>query len=156
MRGRAQIAGLAAAIAAAGSAAWAASLSAADLADLKRAYVAAALASSEAPAVREERRLREPSAGFMLGAALGAWTAAHDELAYDLANPQAAGAPHASQGPADRDAIDEACREEKAAFARLQARSLDLEPAAVLEAAAVPDPALLDAWRARRERAPDC
>jgi hypothetical protein len=159
MRRRALIAGLTVALpAAVGSAAWAAPLSAADLADLKRAYAASALASSEAPVVREERRLREPSPGFMLGAALGAWTAARDQLDYDLKNPQAAGPPHASQGPADVDAIDQDCREEEAAFERLEARgrTLSLDPSEVLEAAALPEPAVLDAWRARRGHAPAC
>lgn len=138
----------------------AASLSAADVADLKRAFAAAALSTSEEPAVRAERARvgREPSAGFMVGAALGAWTAARDQLDYDLKNPSAAGPPHASQGPADLDAIGQDCREEKVAFERLQMRSraLELEPAAVLRAAAVADVALLEAWRARRDHGPAC
>jgi len=92
----------------------------------------------------------------MIGAALGAWSAARDQLDYDLKNPSAAGPPHASQGPADLDAIDQDCRDEKVAFERLEIRSraLDLEPAEVLKAAAMADAALLDAWRSRRNRAP--
>ena len=127
-------------------------------ADLKRAFNAAALSTSEEPAVRAERTRGEPSPGFMIGAALGAWTAAREQLDYDLKNPSAAGPPHASQGPADLDAIDQDCRDERVAFERLETRSraLDLEPATVLKAAAIANPALLDAWRSRRDHAPAC
>lgn len=133
-------------------------LSAADIADLRRAFAAAALSTSEEPAVRAERSRGEPSAGFMLGAALGAWSAAHDQLDYDLKHPSAAGPPHASQGPADLDAIDQDCRDEQVAFERLESRSraLGAAPVEVLQAAAIPDPVLLDAWRARRDHAPAC
>lgn len=124
----------------------------ADLADLKRAYAANALSSSEEPAVRAERALREPSAGFMLGAALGAWTAARDQLDFDLKNPAAAGAPHASQGAANLDAIDQDCREEKTAFEHLEARSraLGLEPGEVVEATGAKEPGLAETWLRRR------
>ena len=120
-------------------------------ADLKRAFAAAALSTSEEPAVRAERARGEPSAGFMLGAALGAWTAAKAQLDYDLKNPQAAGAAHASQGPANLEAIDEDCREEKVAFERLDSRSraLGLEPSQTLAMAGA-DAALAEAWRIRR------
>jgi hypothetical protein len=149
---------LSAALAALALPARAASLSANDGADLKRAFAAAALSTREEPAVRSERARREPSSGFMLGAALGAWIAARDQLDYDLKNPSAAGPPHASQGPADLDAIGQDCSDETLAFSRLDKRSraLDLEPAEVLKAAAVPDPALPDAWRMRRDHAPAC
>ena len=150
-------AGLAAGLTLSGPAqAQAGALSPADRADLRRAYAAAALSSSEEPAVREERRLREPSTGFMIGAALGAWTAARDQLDYDLNNPQAAGAAHASQGPANLEAIDQDCREEKVAFERLTARAdaLAIAPADVLKAAGAEDPALPEAWRARRGQGP--
>ena len=150
-------AGLAAGLVLFGAArAQAGALSPADEADLRRAYAAAALSSSEEPAVREERRLREPSTGFMLGAALGAWTAARDQLDYDLKNPQAAGAAHASQGPANLEAIDQDCREEKVAFERLTARAdaLAIAPTAVLKAAGVVDAALLEVWRSRSGQGP--
>ncbi|MGZ3399495.1 MAG: hypothetical protein ACXWKX_09570 [Caulobacteraceae bacterium] len=134
----------------------AAGLSPADQADLRRAYAASALSTSEEPAVRAERALRVPSTGFMLGAALGAWTAARDQLDFDLKNPAAAGAPHASQGAANLDAIDQDCREEKTAFDRLESRSraLGLEPSGVLEAAGSKDPALARYWGARRSGGP--
>ena len=141
----------------------AADVSAAAGDDLKRGFAAAALSTSEEPAVRAERARAgrvggEPSSGFMIGAALGAWIAARDQLDYDLKNPSAAGPPHASQGPADLDALAQDCRDEKVAFERLEMRSraLDLEPAAVLEAAAIADPSLLAAWRSRRGDAPAC
>jgi hypothetical protein len=138
--------------------AWAAPLSPADRADLARGFAASALSSSEEPAVRAERALREPSAGFMLGTALGAWTAAREQLDFDLKNPQAAGAPHASQGPANLDAVDDDCREEGAAFDHLESRSraLSLEPSQVLGAAGADEPALRNAWRERRDHAPAC
>ena len=149
---------LSAALAALALPARAATLSAINIADLKRAFAAAALSTREEPAVRAERAHREPSAGFMIGAALGAWIAARDQLGYDLKNPQAAGPPHASQGPTDLDAIGQDCSDEQLAFTRLETRShaLGLEPAEVLKAAAVPDPALPDAWRMRRDHAPAC
>lgn len=134
------------------AAALAAGLSRGELADLKRGYAASALSSSEEPAVRAERDLREPSAGFMLGVALGAWTAARDQLDFDVKNPAAAGAPHASQGPPNLDAIEQDCREEQIAFDRLESRNraAGLEPADALAAADVRDPGIASAWRSRR------
>jgi len=135
-------------------------LSGADSADLKRAFAAASLSTSEEPAVRAERMRGEPSAGFMIGAALGAWTAAREQLDYDLKNPAAAGPPHASQGAPVDEAMEQDCREETTAFERLETRSRaqGLEPAAVLQAAAIPDPGLEDAWRVRTRQgsAPIC
>jgi hypothetical protein len=136
----------------------AADLSPGAAADLKRAFSAAALSTSEEPAVRAERTRGEPSAGFMLGAALGAWTAARDQLDYDVKNPSAAGPPHQSQGPPDLDAIEEDCRAEKVAFERLESRSraLGLKPAEVVRAAGMEDPGLAEAWRARSGGALPC
>ena len=136
---------------AAASPAFAASLSATDQADLRRAYEAAKLSTSEQPALRAERRDREPSPGFLLGAALGSWTAAAAQLSFDLNNPTAAGPPHVSQTGGDQDALAMDCDEEKTAFANLQDRSraAALAPADVLGAAGVTDTAMADAWRAR-------
>jgi len=121
--------------------------------DLRRAFQAASLSTSEEPAVRAERGRGEPSAGFMLGAALGAWTSAAAQLAFDLRTPNAAGPPHASQSGDNDEAIEQDCAEEKTAFARLDARAagLDLDPKSVLQLAAVPAPAdVLSRWLARR------
>jgi hypothetical protein len=87
----------------------------------------------------------------MLGAALGAWTAAAAQLSFDLKNPTAAGPPHVSQTGGDPDALAMDCDEEKTAFANLQDRSraAALAPADVLGAAGVTDTAMADAWRAR-------
>ena len=136
----------------------AADLSAAAAADLKRAFAAGRQSTSEEPAVRAERARGEPSAGFMIGAALGAWSAARAQLDYDLKNPAAAGPPHASQGAPVDEALDQDCREEKTAFDRLEERSRaqGLDPAAVVAAAGGLDPALLDAWRFRRDHASAC
>jgi len=104
--------------------------------------------------VRAERARGEPSAGFMIGAALGAWSAASAQLDYDLKNPAAAGPPHASQGAPVDEALDQDCREEKTAFDHLEARARDLDPAAIVQAAGAPDAALADAWRRRRDHPP--
>lgn len=87
----------------------------------------------------------------MLGAALGAWTAARAQLDFDLNNPTAAGPPHVSQTGSDDEALGQDCADDRIAFGHLQARSsaLGLEPAQVLAAAAVAGPAALAAWRAR-------
>jgi hypothetical protein len=121
--------------------------------DLRRAFLVASMSTSEEPAVRAERRLREPSAGFMLGAALGAWTAAAAQLDFDLRAPNAAGSPHASQSGDNDDALQQDCAEEKTAFTRLDARAagLDLDPKSVLRLAAVSIAAeILPRWLARR------
>ena len=121
--------------------------------ELRRAFLAASLSTSEEPAVRAERRQREPSSGFMLGAALGAWTAASAQLEFDLKSPNAAGPPHASQNGDNGEAIEQDCAEEKTAFARLDARAtgLNLAPKTVLQLAAVPEADLVLArWLTRR------
>jgi hypothetical protein len=147
-----------AAVAALALPARAADLSAAAAADLKRAFAVAALSTSEEPAVRAERARGEPSTGFMIGAALGAWAAARDQLDYDLKNPSAAGPPHASQAAPVDEALEQDCREEKTAFDRLEARSMaqGLDPAEVVEAAGAAGSSLADAWRRRRGHAPAC
>jgi hypothetical protein len=119
-------------------------------ADLVRAMRMVGPSTSEAPAVRTERKAGEPAPAFMLGAALAAWTAAQAQVAFDARSPEAAGPPHNSQSGDTEDYIRQDCAEEAAAFADLQSRSaaLRLEPAQVL-AAAASDPALLRAWRAR-------
>ena len=101
----------------------AADLAAGDRIDLQRALKAVGPSSSEEPAVRLERQTREPSPAFMLGAALGAWASARDQLDFDLRNPAAAGAPHASQGAANADAIADDCSEEAVAFGHLDDRA---------------------------------
>ena len=124
-----------------------------DRAEIRRAVLAVGLSSSEEPAVRQERRSREPSAAFLLGAALAAWIQAREQLEFDLTNPAAAGAPHASQGPANEDAIAEDCAEEMQAFAHLDARAsaLGLTVEQVTAAAALQNrDALAIAWQARR------
>jgi hypothetical protein len=132
-------------------AAGAADLSPSAQADLRRAYAAAALSTSEEPAVRAERRTREPSPGFMLGAALGAWTAAAAQLAFDLNNPAAAGPPHVSQTGHNDDALAQDCADETTAFTRLDSRAqaLGLTPAAVTAAAGAPAMQAA-AWQTRR------
>jgi hypothetical protein len=126
-------------------------LSPSDRADLRRAYEAAKLSTSEEPAVRAERRAREPSPGFMLGAALGAWTAAAAQLDFDLKNPTAAGPPHVSQTGADDEALRQDCTDEATAFMRLDSRAgvLGLAPVQVVEGAGV-EKRVAQAWTARR------
>ncbi len=85
-------------------------------AEIGRGAAAVSLSTSEAPALRAERLNREPSPGFLLGAAYRAWSNAAAVLAFDLANPTAAGPAHASQNGALSDFIREECREEAAAF----------------------------------------
>lgn len=136
-----------------GSPAVAAGLDAAGQADLRRAFAAASLSTSEEPAVRAERREREPSPGFMLGAALGAWTAAAAQLDFDIRNPTAAGPPHASQSGDNGEAIAQDCVEENTAFSRLDARAAALgpDPKSVLDLAGAPEPERTrSAWLKRR------
>lgn len=122
----------------------AADLDAAALADLRRAVAAVGLSTSDQPALRVERGIREPSRAFMLGAAQAAWTNAAAQLAFDLANPTAAGPPHASQTGDLAQFLTDDCREEATAFAALQAgmRQLGLS-AAQLAAAAGADQAAI-------------
>jgi hypothetical protein len=123
--------------------------------DLRRAYAAASLSTSEEPAVRAERQARDPSPAFMLGAALGAWTAAAAQLAFDVRNPAGAGPPHASQTGHDDDAFAEDCADEKTAFSRLDSRSraLGLGPDQVIAIAGAPA-AQAAAWQARKAGPP--
>ncbi len=140
-----------------GSPSLSASLDGPGQSDLRRAFLSASESTSEEPAVRAERRLGEPSAGFMLGAALGAWTSAHDQLAFDLSSPTAAGPPHASQSGDNDEAIQQDCADETTAFDRLAARAaaLGLEPKAVLRLASAPHAdQILTAWTVRRAGPP--
>jgi hypothetical protein len=91
-------------------------------AEIARGAAAVSLSTSEAPALRVERLNREPSPGFLVGAAYRAWSNAAGVLAFDLANPTAAGPAHASQNGALSDFIREECREEAAAFDALMQR----------------------------------
>ena len=120
-------------------------------ADLVRAMAMVGPSTSEAAAVRTEQKAGEPSPAFLLGAALGAWTSARAQVAFDARSPEAAGPPHNSQSGDTDDYIRQDCAEEAAAFADLQSRSkaLGLQPAQVLAAAGASDPALPPAWRAR-------
>ena len=136
-----------------GSPSLSASLDGPGQSDLRRAFLVGSMSTSEEPAVRAERLQREPSAGFMLGAALGAWSSARCQLDFDLSSPNAAGPPHVSQSGDNDDAIAQDCAEEKTAFARLDARAagLGLKPEAVLQLAAAPAAGpLLGKWLARK------
>lgn len=136
-----------------GSPSLSASLDGPGQSDLRRAFLIASMSTSEEPAVRAERLRGTPSAGFMLGAALGAWTSAYDQLDFDLHAPNAAGPPHASQSGDNDDALQQDCAEEKTAFERLDSRTagLGLDPKSVLQLAAVPSAAdSLPRWLARR------
>jgi len=83
--------------------------------EIRRGFVAAGSKTSEQPALREERDRREPSQGFMIGVALGAWSNAAAQLQYALEVPSGDGD--------DTAAIDLDCQEEGTAFKDLQARS---------------------------------
>jgi len=112
-------------------------------ADLRRGLATVGDKASDEPALRLERQTHEPSPGFALGSALGAWRNAAAALDFDLKNP-------AGDGD-DSEAIANDCFDEKTAFAHLQSRaqSLGLTPDAVVAAAGLPQASLLDAWRAR-------
>jgi hypothetical protein len=133
------------------SSAFAAALTPSALADVRRAYAAAKLSTSEEPAVRAERAAHTPSPAFMLGAALGAWTAAASQLDFDIKNPTAAGPPHASQTGTDDEALRQDCADEITAFTRLDSRAgaLGLTAAQVVGAAGV-EKSLAETWTARR------
>ena len=119
--------------------------------EIGRGAAAVSLSTSEEPALRVERRTREPSPGFLLGAAFAAWTNAAAQLAFDLANPTAAGPAHASQNGALDDFIAEDCREEGAAYRALESRSraLALDVGRVAAAAGASQ-VEADLWRGRR------
>ena len=127
-----------------------------DVADaLRRGVAAVGPSSSAAPALREAGRTGEPSPGFRLGAALGAWINASLQLDFDRANPAGAGPPHVSQTGGDPDAFAEDCREETTAFAQLDAgaRTLGARPDQVV-AAANADLRTVSAWRTRQAGPP--
>jgi len=130
------------------SAAQAATLGAKARAELRRGVAAVGPRTSDEPALRLERQTREPSAGFRLGAALGAWTSAAATLAYDLKTPSGDGD--------DSETIHLDCYDEKLALAHLEAgrQALGLTPRQVLDGAGVAEPGLLAAGRARQSAAP--
>jgi hypothetical protein len=143
-RGVAGLVALAAATLAGPQVAAAAALGPTDAQDLRRAVEMVGASASEEPAVRRERETREPSAGFMLGAALAAWTNAAAILRYDLETPSGDGD--------DSEAIAIDCFDERTAFDHLEAR---------VRTAALTAPYLIDvahlsgvgrdaAWLARR------
>jgi hypothetical protein len=125
-------------------------------AEMARGFKAVGPSTTEEPALRAERQTQDPSAGFLLGAALGAWVAAAGQLDFDLKNPQAAGPPHVSQTGGDEDAILMECADETVAFDHLESRrkAMDATPQQVIAAANAPakDPYgadILGAWHAR-------
>lgn len=120
--------------------------------DLRRAIVMVGPSGSEEPALRQERRAREPTPGFMVGAALAAWLNAAAQLDFDLKNPAGAGPPHVGQTGGDPDAMVQDCFDEKLAFDHLEtrSRSLGLTPDQVVVAAGARQSGALAAWRARR------
>jgi hypothetical protein len=119
--------------------------------EIRRAAEAVSLSTSEEPALRQERAVREPSPGFLLGAAYRAWTNATVQLDFDLSNPTAAGPAHASQNGELSDFIKAECREEAVAFENLERRSkaLGVDASRVVAAAGAP-PADAAAWIKRR------
>jgi hypothetical protein len=133
----------------------AADLSAAARDDLQRALALVGPSTSEEPALRQERQAREPSPGFLLGAALGAWINAAGQLDFDSANPAAAGRPHVSQIGGDPDAFAQDCADEMTAFTHLEIRSQALGLTADRIVAAVPvGGGVLAEWRARKSAVP--
>jgi hypothetical protein len=117
-------------------------------AELRRGFVAAGTRTSDEPALRLERQSREPSQGFRLGAALGAWINAAETLDYDLKTPSGDGD--------DTETIHLDCYDEKLTLERLETarRSLDLAPEAALKGAGVANAGVLAAWRSRQAAAP--
>ena len=117
-----------------------------DPAEVRRGFVAVASRTSDEPALRLERQTREPSASFMLGAALDAWINAAAILGYDLKTPSGDGG--------DEEAIGVDCYDERVAFTHLEAHrvALGFAPSQVTAAAGVADPMVLAALAAR-ERA---
>ena len=121
---------------------------AADPAEVRRGFSAVGPAASDEPAHRLERQRREPSAGYGLGAALGAWISAAAALDYDLKTPSGDGG--------DAEAIEQDCYDERTAFAHLEARrqALALTPPQVAAAAGIADPTVLPAWTHRQAGPP--
>ena len=126
----------------------AAALEPAALAELRRGVAAAGHWASDEPAMRLERKSRDPSPGFSLGAALAAWTNAAAQLDYDLKTPSGDGD--------DSEAIHLDCVDEAVALDHLESRrqALGLTPAEVLQAAGGFGPDLLGAWRQRQSAPP--
>jgi hypothetical protein len=124
------------------------------LADLRRAFLMVGPSGSEEPALRQERQAREPTAGFMTGAALAAWLNAAAQLDFDLKNPAGAGPPHVGQTGGDPEALVQDCSEEKTAFGHLEARArmLGFTAEQVIFAAGAPQTAALPAWIARKSQ----
>jgi hypothetical protein len=124
-------------------------------ADLRRALTLVGPSTSEEPALRLERQTREPSPAFLLGAALGAWINAADQLDFDRDHPTAAGPPHASQSGGDPDALAQDCADEKLAFAHLKTRveAMGMSAEQVAATASL-DHGVLDAWRKRTAARP--
>lgn len=116
--------------------------------ELRRGFQAVGDKASEEPALRLERQTRDPSPAFMLGTALGAWSAASDALNYDLANPSGDGD--------DSAAIEMDCYDEKLAFDHLEARrqALDLTPEEVVTAVGARSATLAASWATRKAGAP--
>lgn len=121
-------------------------------AEVRRAVGAVGGFTSEEPALRQERRAREPSAGFLLGAALGAWMNATAQLDFDLRNPQGVGPAHAHLAQDGADLLREECRDEAVAFERLEARAkaVGLAPDAATAAGGVALGGTAQAWIQRR------
>jgi hypothetical protein len=125
-------------------------------ADALRGFGMVSLSTSEQPALREERRVREPSAGFLLGSALAAWINAAAQLDFDLKNPAGVGPPHVALGGENTDYIAVECREEQQAFVTLESRRQDLslplpQAASFLERSGAE---YLTAWKDRQSGAP--
>ena len=117
-------------------------------AELRRGLAAAGHWASDEPALREERKLRTPSAAFSLGAALTAWKNAAFQLDYDLRTPSGDGD--------DSEAIHLDCVDEATTFSHLEAQrtAVGLTADEVLAAAAAAEPETLAAWNARQAAAP--
>jgi hypothetical protein len=115
-----------------------------DPVEVRRGVALVGPRASEEPALRLERQTHQPTASFMLGAALGAWINAADTLDFDLKTPSGDGG--------DEEAIGVDCYDERVAFTHLEARSqaLGLGPSQVTASAGVADPVVLPAWTARQ------
>jgi hypothetical protein len=130
--------------ASAASLALAAGMSPAASADLRRAVAMVGASTSEEAALREARKTREPSAPFLLGAALGAWINAAAQLDYDLRTPSGDGD--------DSGAIAIDCFDERTAFDHLEARrqALKLDVVEVLAGADITIGDPMATWKARQ------
>ena len=122
-------------------------------AEIRRAVGIVGGFTSEEPALRQERGSGEPSPGFLLGAALGAWMNAAAQLDFDLKNPQGIGPAHAHLGQEGADILREECREEAVAFEHMEtrAKALGLTPEAAAAAGGVASGGTAEAWIRRRQ-----